>query len=148
MIFIWTPTLLILPLLCHLGGGYKVVSHMREQDPMTIPSRTLPPKVSCLLKLPSLRCTVSCSLQILTTFSLLIHCVSPLLEGPSPFLTPICLPISSPISLPSYDMPNLPLPPMTLTISLPLESVADSESDSPPSQSWTEILWHPNLPLS
>ena len=60
---------LMLPLLCHMGLGYLAVSHMREEDPMTLPPRPLPPKVSCLSKLPSLRCFVPCSPWILTPFS-------------------------------------------------------------------------------
>ena len=39
--FLWTLTLSILLLLCHMGGGYLAAYHMREEDIITLPLQAI-----------------------------------------------------------------------------------------------------------
>ena len=105
---------------------------MREEDPTTLPSRPWPPKVSCLSKVPSLKCTIPCSPWILFPISPNYALLFPSIRRSFPIPNSPPLPMSCPISLPIYDMPNLPLPPWLSQFPSLLESVTDSESDSTP----------------
>ena len=83
-----------------------------------------------------------------------MHCFSLLGEGPTHFLIP--LPLMICLIPPSYDMPDLPLPPITHDFPHPLEPATDLDGllqNQPHSLialcpiSWPQTLWHPHLHL-
>ena len=111
MIFLWTPTLQILPLLCHMEQCFVEVSLLREEDQMTLPLQAI---------------TIQDSRPIETAlFSLSLDALFPGLHEfhlPSPpysLLSPSrgrSLPF--PNSLPPYELPNF-LPPCMTCLILP-----------------------------
>ena len=167
MIFPLTLTLPVVPYWGHMGGGYLVVSLMREKSNDPTPFRPygrglhlhsgLPCQVGTPNKPPCPGCyhprfPLDAPFPIPYKF----HFPSP----PYALLSPSIgrfLPIPNPLhmgcqfSLPlkwhdcsphaSYDSHNFPPP-------CDFESVTDSESDSPLFPDWTQSLWNPNIPLS
>ena len=113
MIFFWTLTLLTLPLLCHIEGGFVEIPLLSEV-PMTLPLQAITNQDSRPIKLPI---SPPCYVLFPTPTNFvsilpLMNCFPPLMKGPPLYLIPIPL-MSCLVSLPSYDMPELPLPPMT-----------------------------------